>query len=115
MNSRTAIVLLFYTSIVLGLLCLFLLIASEKAAYTVLPLSNQFKVHVIEDDEISVIANHLYAHNCIHHPYWLMLVYMASSSCPSKRLLPGMYVLEPGLDYAGLVKILYSGDSYGLA
>ena len=115
MNSRSAIVFLFYISIVLGLSCLLLLAASQKAAHTMLPLNDQFKVHVIEDDEISGIANHLYAHNCIHHPYFLMLVYMVSSSCPSERLLPGMYVLEPGMDYADLVKILYSGDSYGLA
>ena len=69
-----------------------------------LPIQEDFQIHIMKNDTISGVSNHLFQQNRIHHSLFLEAVYVVNSK--SENVSPGMYTVAYGMTYFDLVKML---------
>ena len=104
MGFRIGILLSFYASAVAGICALLFMLMSHFIAHATLPVQHDFEVHILENDNIHGIANHLFENDCIHHTLFLKAVYVSKGG--PEFLSPGMYRITSDMRYADLVEVL---------
>ncbi|MDC3180900.1 endolytic transglycosylase MltG [Gammaproteobacteria bacterium] len=104
MNFRLAIHSTFYIVVLIGALTVSSLMMIKVIGDWALPIQSDFQIHVLNNDTIYGVSNHLFSQNSIHHTIFLEVVYLDNSK--SENLHPGMYTVHYGMSYLDLVQLL---------